>query len=292
VITQLAAAVLIVAKSVTLLSGTRMAGWILAEARRLRVRPTSFKRGLIIGSRFTAMALPCSAFIAASPSACLHAQDLPRVLTPLSDTLVHKLVKEKTCWIRCPMGNDRVSTGTGVLIDATNYYILTAYHVTDGASKIMCFFSSPEAGDDANDPNYYLRRSDQLAIRGKIVAADASKDLSLIKLLPSDEQIGLIPRYPVALATYDLEEGQHILTVGNSGASKGVLWRFSGGAVRQLYKKAIRYDEQNVNARVMEVQLDINPGDSGGPVASSYGVLVGINSGSDPKQTDVPHICP
>ena len=55
--------------------------------------------------------------------------------------------------------------------------------------------------------------------------------------------------------------------MGNPGASDAY-WVYTSGAISQVYQKTIRYNTQTVQARVLETQSPINPGDSGGPVVN------------------------
>lgn len=189
------------------------------------------------------------------PRPVLFAQVTRNEQKKLADTLVYKLTKEKTAWIVCERGNGKESTGTGVLIDAEHLYVLTAAHVVNDTESITCFFPYPDAGDRVNDPGFYRNRADTLGIRAETVALKASKDLALIQLRPSRQQMDLIPKLPIPSATMNVEEAQSLLTVGSSGAYNGALWRHSGGSARLIYRKQINYPNQQVDATIIENQV-------------------------------------
>ena len=58
------------------------------------------------------------------------------------------------------------------------------------------------------------------------------------------------------------------------------MFHYSGGNVRQVYKNSWKFSQsgQQVEARVVEMTVPINGGDSGGPILNQKGELVGINS--------------
>jgi tetratricopeptide (TPR) repeat protein len=80
------------------------------------------------------------------------------------------------------------------------------------------------------------------------------------------------------LAAEGAGPGDVLHSLGNPAAS-GALWVYSSGTVRQVYRRQMRYaGGQVVEARVIETQVPINPGDSGGPVVNGRGELVGVNA--------------
>jgi hypothetical protein len=63
------------------------------------------------------------------------------------------------------------------------------------------------------------------------------------------------------------------------------LWVYTGGNVRQVYRRAFDLDEGNhhIRARIVEGTSPVNPGDGGGPVLNDEGELVAIVDAVSPK---------
>ncbi len=79
-----------------------------------------------------------------------------------------------------------------------------------------------------------------------------------------------------------------MFAIGNSGVSDGVLWRYIDGSVRQVYTKKLTYEtKQKVDARVVEMTVPTNGGDSGGPILNAKGELVAITAASRENQNAV-----
>jgi HEAT repeat protein len=206
-------------------------------------------------------------------------------LPATAEAEIYPHILKSVAWIVIPMGNNRAYTGTGTLIDRTNRWILTSYHViAPGANhEILVFFPITRGGKPVPEKDRYLketRRAD--LIFGKIVAQDRRSDLALIQIprLPADIE-------PLAIASASVRQGDSVHTVGNPGASDA-LWLYTGGKVRQLHHPhwQAHGDEGegvlNLDADVVDTDSAINPGDSGGPLVNDRGELVGVTHGQHP----------
>ena len=56
---------------------------------------------------------------------------------------------------------------------------------------------------------------------------------------------------------------------------------YTSGFVRQVVRRKIAYKGPTVDAQIIETQSPTNPGDSGGPVISDDGEMVGVVSGAN-----------
>ena len=180
-------------------------------------------------------------------------------------------------------GEDGLSVGTGVLVDAEKKLVATAYHVVQGSQHVVVFFPSKDSeGDVITDPRHYFDDAERLAIPAEVAASAPEHDLSVLRLERLPKGAEAIP-----LAKDGPKTGQSVHAIGNSGIADDALWRYSPGKVRNVYSKRWKAATDQYAARVVETTLPANPGDSGGPVVNDQGQLVGITHGFDPNQQAV-----
>jgi len=145
--------------------------------------------------------------------------------------------------------------GTGVIIDEAGF-IITNYHVLAGANQVTVTLS------DGRKP------------KGKIVGADPSSDIALIKIDAKD-----LKAAPMADSS-KLKVGQFVIAIGNPF---GIL--LPGAAATTGIVSALNRTI-NAEGRTYEnlIQTDaaINPGNSGGPLLDLEGNVIGINSAMIP----------
>ncbi|WP_457628315.1 S1C family serine protease [Oceanithermus sp.] len=145
----------------------------------------------------------------------------------------------------------RQGTGSGFVIDKEGY-ILTNFHVVDGADKIEVKFH--------NDPKPYP---------AKLVGSAPPLDLALLKVdAPADRL------RPIPLGDSDtIKVGQKAIAIGNPF---GLEFSVTEGIV-----SAIRTNpgaESSLIPKLIQTDAAINPGNSGGPLLNSRGEVIGINA--------------
>ena len=162
-------------------------------------------------------------------------------------------------------GNE--SLGAGFLVDKSGI-ILTNWHVTNGTKEIYVW-PLPTGGSVETevlfkeiDPHF-----------GAVLAENKTQDLALIKVnsLPSSVRL-------VELGSNsDIEIGDTVYAIGHPN---GLPWNFTNGMVTQIRKgKKWVYDDKSEHiATVIQTQTPISPGNSGGPLFSEKGKIVGINT--------------
>ena len=139
------------------------------------------------------------------------------------------------------------SLGSGV-IASTEGYVLTNYHVIDGADEIQ------------------IALRDGRSAEAKLVGADPESDLAVLKI-----KLDQLPSMTFA-SSKDLRVGDVVLAIGNPF---GV-----GQTVTMGIVSATGRDRLGINTFENFIQTDaaINPGNSGGALINPYGHLVGINT--------------
>ncbi len=149
---------------------------------------------------------------------------------------------------RVPQDRTQRTLGSGVIVTEDGY-IVTNYHVVDGADEISVTLS----GSDTEH-------------KAKLIGSDKDSDIALIKIEAKE-------LHPIAFAdTKDIKIGDVVFAIGNPF---GV-----GESVTQGIISALGKDAVGINRYENFIQTDasINPGNSGGALIDSRGALIGINT--------------
>lgn len=143
------------------------------------------------------------------------------------------------------------SLGSGVILTADGY-ILTNYHVIEGADKLEVIAS----GDEYD---------------AKVVGTDASSDLAVLKV----EASSLVPIEIGSSA--DLVVGEWVMA---AGSPFGLEQSVSTGIVSAVSRSSALTDADSTTVYTNMIQTDaaINPGNSGGALVDKDGKLIGINT--------------
>lgn len=143
----------------------------------------------------------------------------------------------------------RESLGSGLIISADGY-IVTNYHVVEGADEIVVRFS--DAGEDELD--------------AKVIGRDKKNDIALLKV----EAPHNLPFAPLNKEAA-VEVGDWVLAIGNPFGLGGSV---SAGIVSAMGRNIGLgpYDH------FIQTDAAINPGNSGGPLFNTKGEVVGINT--------------
>ena len=143
------------------------------------------------------------------------------------------------------------SLGSGFVVDKDGY-IVTNYHVIEDASDVEVNFS----GDDR--------------VPAKIVGSDPSTDLAVLKI---DAQASALT--PLPLGNSDaVHVGDAVVAIGNPfGLERSV----TAGIVSALQRDITAPNGYTID-KVIQTDAPINRGNSGGPLLSARGEVIGVNS--------------
>ena len=157
--------------------------------------------------------------------------------------------------------------GTGFLVDETGL-VLSNWHVADKATN-MFVWTLPEGGDKSikflfEKQDYYM---------ASVIATNKKQDLAIIKVSRLPKSIK-----PVNLGSDDqIEVGDNVYAIGHPISYP---WTFSSGMVSQV-RENFEWDYDDTfthTANVIQMQTPISTGNSGGPLFSSEGKVVGVNT--------------
>jgi S1-C subfamily serine protease len=145
------------------------------------------------------------------------------------------------------------STGTGVVI-VDSGVILTNLHVVDGAKRIRVIFA------------------DGMEAAAEVVGARPEHDLAVLKAqsIPDDLQ-------PATMrSTAGLRPGEPVLAVG---FPFGIGPSASAGVISGLGREYRSVEGKRILSNLIQFDAAVNPGNSGGPLVTNEGEVIGIVTG-------------
>ena len=143
-----------------------------------------------------------------------------------------------------------ITSASGAIVDSRGYVVTTAHIAT-----------SPEF-------NARITTSDGRVHEAEVVAVAPERELALLKMQP-------YPGMRVARLgdSAKLKAGDPVLTIGTPENEAGVvIW---GRILKPKVEQRIQYDRYGYDDAI-ELVLDAEPGNSGGPLFSGEGELIGI----------------
>jgi len=188
----------------------------------------------------------------------------------LADTSLYSKTLKSTTWVLSKT-SDGTSSGAGVLVNREKKLVITNAHVVGDSRNTVIFFPEMKKGRPVFERDHYLDNVKKLGIRGRVIGLDRKRDLALVELekLPKGAQA-------IELADESALPGEEVQSIGNAGTTDA-LWVYTSGKVRAVYQKKFRTGAGQHDFKVVETDVPINSGDSGGPVVNSEGKLVALS---------------
>lgn len=155
--------------------------------------------------------------------------------------------------IRVTAGGRRGGAGEGAgsgFVVAPDGFAVTNHHVVDGASRVTVVFTD---GHEAE---------------ARVVGTDPATDIALVRVTEG----GLAP---VRIGSSEqLRVGQLVIAIGNPLGFQSTV---STGVVSALGRN-LRGRSGRLIENVIQTDVALNPGNSGGPLVDSRGAVVGVNT--------------
>jgi len=137
-------------------------------------------------------------------------------------------------------------SGSGVILSADGY-IVTCYHVIEGATKIV------------------VRLSDGTEYDATVIGSDMDNDISVLKITANDLN-------PAVLGDSDaMSVGDMVVAIGNP---LGELGGTVTSGILSALDREITIDDTTMT--LLQTNAAVNPGNSGGALFNAYGELIGI----------------
>jgi serine protease Do len=152
-----------------------------------------------------------------------------------------------------PGGGRQRSLGSGVVLNA-NGYIITNFHVVDGADRIRVRIMDDAAG---------------VLHDAKLVGTDRETDLAVIKIEPPKDK----PLVPARLGNSEaMTVGDWVLAIGSPFGLESTVTAGIVSAIGRNINPTRQFQS------FIQTDAAINPGNSGGPLVNMNGEVIGINT--------------
>jgi S1-C subfamily serine protease len=181
------------------------------------------------------------------------------------------------------------SWGSGSLVDRKRKLVVTNYHLVKKDDTVDVVFPAYDDGELVTERDYYIKKLQALAYRGKVIRREPGRDLAVIQLQKLPDGVPALK-----LATNGPRVGDRLYRLGTAAAD-GPAWKAIPGKVREISLSHIRLSgtDQVVKARMIFTDCGGRYGDSGSPVVNAKGELVGVHfsgSGSTSNAIDLKEI--
>lgn len=159
-------------------------------------------------------------------------------------------------------GSDYYASGSGFILNKDGYFV-TNYHVIDGAQTIDVFVNN---------------RSNIVKYSADVVISDKQNDISILKITDSSFSIST-PPFSIAFSVKDVGTGVFALGYPMSNVL-GEELKVTDGIISS--KSGYQGD-----ITTYQISAPIQPGNSGGPLFSKDGSLIGITNAGIPDAQNV-----
>jgi Do/DeqQ family serine protease len=150
-----------------------------------------------------------------------------------------------------PVERETQATGSGVIVDAAQGYVMTNAHVVENASNIE------------------VTTKDNRRLTAKLIGRDADTDIAVLQI-----PAGGLTAVPIGDSDR-LQVGDFVLAIGNPF---GLGQTVTSGIISALGRSGLGIEGPEGYEDFIQTDASINPGNSGGPLVDLQGRVAGINT--------------
>ena len=227
--------------------------------------------GVALGAGGIALLRP---FTSGSPSQLAATRDAETMPRPLSDAVIRARIEPSVVDVTATLTfDDETASGTGFVIDAKTGLILTNNHVIRDATSVTV--TVPATGQ---------------TYQADIVGVDVAADVAVLQISP---EAGL-PAAPLGDSA-TVSAGTRVMSFGNqagAGGSPTVAPGVITGTGRTIQADDGAAGFSETLHGMLATSAQIEPGDSGGPLADSAGAVIGVDTAAGMGGTDTGYAIP
>lgn len=191
----------------------------------------------------------------------------------LTHEQIAERLKHSTCLIQFSKGK-LTGRGTGWVVDPKRRLIVTNHHIVDSngpADRLDVYFPVKVDGKWVNKLSYY--QAVVTPAKATVIATTREHDLALLQLdrLPANAK-------SLKLAADSPAAGSQLHSLGGMPRGTKTMWIYSYGRVRSVGERPNAYGN---NSRMVETQLSVNKGNSGGPIVNDFAEVVAVVEGGE-----------
>ena len=187
-------------------------------------------------------------FLSTDSSSAMTAVDIYKKVAPAVVVVSSKSIQSYNGFL--PTETD--SIGSGFIINEDGY-ILTNYHVIEGATEVTVTLSTGEE------------------VKASVVNYDQEQDVAMIKINGDVKVPGVVELGD----SNALQPGEEVLAIGTP-LSTDLSYTLTNGIISALNRNV--ETDNGVQLNLIQTNTAINPGNSGGPLINTKGQVVGINT--------------
>ena len=228
------------------------------RSRRMRVPLLVAALGIALGVGGIALLRPLEA--SAPPRLAATAARVPTATRPLTNADIRSRVEPSIVDVTATLTyDDETASGTGFVIDSASQLIITNNHVIRDATAVT--ITLPATGR---------------AYPARIVGVDVTADIAVLRIVATPR----LPGAPLGNSA-DVSAGLPVISFGNQAGAGGAPTVAAGvisatGRTVQASDGASGFSE--TLRGMLATTARIAPGDSGGPLASTAGTVIGVDT--------------
>jgi len=170
--------------------------------------------------------------------------------------------------------------GTGWVMDAERRLLVTNMHVAGPEDEaevksLTAWFPVLKDGEPIHDLAYYSQNVPR--IPATVIYTDATRDLALIQLASLPDGVAAL-----RLSAQSARVGEPLHSLAGFPRGSEGLFIYTQGTSRAVYKRSIATGGQIM---VLESQMPLNSGNSGGPIVNERSEVVAVHEGSNIEAT-------
>jgi S1-C subfamily serine protease len=207
-----------------------------------------------------------------APKTTDPAADVPTAADGQIPTALLARLKAATVFIKVHIRSGGQGSGSGFVlqVDGNTALIVTNDHVAHPSGK-----NGASLGPASLDAVFHSGRKNEFTMPAEVIAADRDWDLAILRV----KGVGGRDDFPMPINTTDRTTLTETMPVYIFGFPFGEMLSTTHGSPAVTIGKgtisSLREDDAG-DAAVIQLDGDVNPGNSGGPVVDSKGRLVGV----------------